>query len=62
VVVAGVLSGVVDHGQRLDVLGQVLVAGQQFLDDGRELGDIWPVSGVGVGDDRDAAVAGHHQA
>ena len=38
------------------------VPGDQLVDHGGELGDVGPVTGVGVGDQRDAAVAGDHQA
>ena len=48
VVVAGVLPGVVDDGQRLEAAGQVAVPGDELLDDGGELGDVGPVAGVGV--------------
>ena len=60
-VVAAVLPGVVDHGQRLDPGHQVPVAGHQLVDDGAELGDVGPVAGVGVADHRHPAVAGDHQ-
>ena len=61
VVVAAVLPGVIDHGQRLDPRHQVPVAGHQFVDDRGELGDIGTVPGIGVADHRHPAVAGHHQ-
>ena len=39
-----------------------LVAGDQLVDHGGELGDVGPVARVGVRDQRDPAVAGDHQA
>jgi hypothetical protein len=56
-----VLPRVVDHGQRLDRVDQQPVAADKFVQHGGELGDIRAVAGVGVRDDRDAAVAGDHQ-
>ena len=44
-VVAAVLAGVVDHGQRLDTGEQVPVAGHQFVDDGGN----WVTSGRSPG-------------
>ena len=61
VVVAAVLPGVIDHGQRLDPAHQVAVAGHQLVDDRDELGDVGPVAGIGVADHRHPAVAGDHQ-
>jgi hypothetical protein len=61
VVVAAVLTGVIDHRQRLDVLDHVPVAGHQLVDHCGELGDIGPVPRIGMGDHRDPAVAGDHQ-
>ena len=61
VVVAAVLPGVIDHGQRLDPGDQVPVAGDQLVDDRGELGDVGPVPGIGVADHRHPAVAGDHQ-
>ena len=61
----GVLPGVEDDGHLGAVLpgsgGQRSVPGGQRLDHLRELGDVWPVPGIGVGQQRDA-VAGDHQA
>ena len=45
----------------LHAAGELLVAGDQLVDDGGELGDVGPVARVGVGDQRDPAVAGDHQ-
>src|SRR5262249_22798797 len=61
VVVVGVLPGVVDHGQRLHLLDQQPVAGDQFVRDGGELGDVGAAARVGVRDDRDPAVTGDDQ-
>ena len=61
VVVAGVLPGVVDHGQRLHRIDQQPVAGHQLIQDGGELGDVGTVTRVGMRDDRDPAVAGDDQ-
>ena len=56
-----VLSGVVDHRQRLHRGGQCTVPGHQFLDDHGELGDVGAIPGVGVRHHGYPAVAGHHQ-
>ena len=65
----GVLPGVEDHRHfrsRLSAAacrgGQGGMPGGQGLDHVRELGDVGPVAGVGVAQQRDAAVAGDHQA
>ncbi|MCJ7754656.1 MAG: hypothetical protein MUP13_08830 [Thermoanaerobaculales bacterium] len=60
-VVAGVLPGVVDHGQRLHRRAEVPVAGDEFVDDSGELGDVGTVAGIGVRQYRHSAVAGHDQ-
>ena len=52
VVVAAVLPGVIDHGQRLHPGDQVPIAGHQLVDHGGELADVRPVTGIGVGDHR----------
>jgi hypothetical protein len=57
----GVLPGVEDDRQAAGV-GQGGVAGGEFIDDGGELGDVGPVSGVGVPGHRDPAVTGDDQA
>jgi hypothetical protein len=61
VVVGGVLPGVIHHGQRLHPASQLAVAVHQLADDGAELGDVRAVPGVGVGQQRDTALTGHHQ-
>ena len=48
VVVSRVLPGVVDQGDRGGVGVRGLVAGEQFGDQGGELGDVGSVAGVGV--------------
>ncbi len=58
----GVLSGVEDDGQRPGLAAECAVAAGQFIDHGSELGDVGLVAGVGVGEQRDAAVAGDDQA
>ena len=66
-VVLGVLAGVEDQGEppsRLaDLVGaEFREAGGQLVDHLGELGDIGLVAGIGVGDQRDAAVDGNDQA
>ena len=56
-----VLPGVVDQGERVEVAGQVPVPGNQLLHDSGELGDVWAVAGIGVGNQRDPAVASDDQ-
>jgi hypothetical protein len=54
--------GVIDQGECFDAVGRFPVAGEEFVDERGELGDVGPVAGVGVGDQRDPAVAGDDQA
>ena len=64
-VVLGVLAGVVDQGELTrtgpGAVGDRAEAGDEFVDHLGELGDIWAVAGIGVGDERDAAVSGHDE-
>ncbi|HWG63796.1 MAG TPA: hypothetical protein VG253_19070 [Streptosporangiaceae bacterium] len=66
VVAAGVLPGVVDEGEAVAlaivaVREQRREAGDKLVDHRLELGDIGLVARVGVADQGDAAVGGHHQ-
>jgi hypothetical protein len=61
VVVGGVLPGVVDQGEIGDITGELPVAGDELFEHGGELGDVGAVAGIGVGEQWDAAIAGHHQ-
>jgi hypothetical protein len=58
----GVLPGVEDDGQRVGLAAEGAVAAGQLVEDGAELGDVGLVARVGVGGQRDAAVAGDDQA
>ena len=68
VVVLRVLAGVVDERELvltatvLALAEQVLEAGEELLDQHRELGDVGAVTGIGVRDERDASVGRHDQA
>jgi hypothetical protein len=67
VVVDRVLASVIDQGELLGlvrtVVGtQALKAGDELVDHRSELGDIGQVAGIGVGDERDAAIGGHNKA
>jgi hypothetical protein len=57
-----VLPGVVDQGQIAGPAGQMSEPGGQLFEHQRELGDVGPVTGVGVRQQRDAAIAGDDQA
>lgn len=56
------MPGIEDHGQLPRVGAEAAVAGRQLVDHVGELGDIRTVAGIGVREQRDAAVAGDHQA
>ena len=58
----GVLAGVVDQGEPVGVRGQGAPPGHQLGNHVGELADIVAVAGIGVADERDAAVGGDHQA
>ena len=58
----GVLAGVEDEGELARTFGDRAEAGDEFIDHLGELGDIGAVAGIGMGDERDAAVSGDDEA
>ena len=52
----GVLAGVIDQGQLVPLGGDGVITSGQFAHHLGELGDVGPVAGIGVRDDRDPAV------
>jgi hypothetical protein len=61
-VVLRVLAGVIDEGEPTGVAGAHGEADDELLDELRELGHVGLVAGIGVAEERDAAVGGHDEA